>query len=99
MTTRITSNNAADSTIAHVLLDEQGAVARIDVYRDGTREPSLKPSQPDWQAQLVGLAADLMAVQVSTPAGAARHMNRLAGGALRAAAPNGRYWRGKDIVG
>jgi hypothetical protein len=96
MTSKTRLASASASAIIHK--DAEGAITRIDIFRDGIRQPSIKPTDGDWQMQVVSLAGEFVARQVSTWAGAARSVNRMGEGALRAAAPNGRYWTADDVA-
>jgi hypothetical protein len=95
-TTTVKSLRNGDAANAVVKLDSSGAPVALTLTADG-ETVTVKVGAADWQAGAVAALARLAAVQVSTPAGHARWLNRACDGKLRATAPNGRYWTSRDL--
>ena len=80
-----------------ILTTDAGRAVRLDSYNATRSAWQSHDVASTSQAEVVALALTVVAPQVSTPRGQARHLNRIAGGSLRALAPNTRHWTGRDM--
>lgn len=96
-TITVTSNRNRDSAALTLTIGADGVPTALALSGAGDSDSAVTVGTGAWVDGVVGIVQRMQATQVSTDAGSARYANRLAGGALRRLAPNGRHWTGPDF--